>query len=148
MEAPDQDGKRRPGTPRIRGEGDKQRSSGWVWAMVILCTLLAIGVIVAGATVFAVYLIYKPKMPYLVVTDAQIGRLVYTQDGTIQDMQVAINILAKNTNSKADASFSSLDITVGFHGADLLVLRAGAFAVARQSAVPLPYYGVLARAGS
>ncbi|CAM0909817.1 unnamed protein product [Alopecurus aequalis] len=126
-------------TPRIRDD-DEQRSSGWVWLVVVLCTLLAIGVIVAGATVFAVYLIYKPKMPYMVVTDAHLGRLVYTpDDGVIRDIQVSIGVLARNTNSKADASFSNFDIAVEFHGIALALLRARQFTVARESSVPLPY---------
>jgi hypothetical protein len=127
-------------TPRIREDDEKQRSSWWVWLAVILCTLLAIGVIVAGATVFAVYLIYKPKMPYMVVTDAHLGRLVYTPgDGVIRDIQVNIGVLARNTNSKADATFSNFDIAVGFHGSDLALLRARKFTVPRESSVPLPY---------
>uniref|UniRef100_A0ACD5UHA6 Uncharacterized protein n=1 Tax=Avena sativa TaxID=4498 RepID=A0ACD5UHA6_AVESA len=126
-------------TPRIRDD-DEQRSSGWVWLAVILCTLLAIGVIVAGATVFAVYLLYKPKMPYMVVTDAHLGRLVYTpDDGVIRDIQVNVGVLARNTNSKADATFSNFDIAVGFHGIDLALLRARQFSVKRESSLPLPY---------
>jgi hypothetical protein len=133
------DHRRHRKTPRIRDDNE-QRSSGWVWLAVILCTLLMIGVIVAGATVFAVYLIYKPKMPYMVVTDARLGRLVYTpDDGVIRDIQVNIGVLARNTNSKADATFSNFDITVGFHGADLALLRARQFTVARDRSVPLPY---------
>lgn len=133
------DHRRHRKTPRIRDDNE-QKSSGWVWLAVILCTLLMIGVIVAGATVFAVYLIYKPKMPYMVVTDARLGRLVYTPaDGVIRDIQVNIGVLARNTNSKADATFSNFDITVGFHGADLALLRARQFTVARDRSVPLPY---------
>ncbi|CAN6215668.1 unnamed protein product [Urochloa humidicola] len=124
--------------PRIR-ERERRKSSGLVWALVILCTLLAVGVIIAGATVFAVYLIYKPKMPYLLVTDARLERLEYGQSGTILDLQVALTIQAENTNSKADATFSGVNLAVGFHGADVALLRAGTFAVARRSAVPLRY---------
>lgn len=138
-------GKKKP-MSRIR-EDDEHKSSWWVWALVILCTLVAIGVIVAGATVFAVYLLYKPKMPYMVVTGAQLGRLVYGQDGVIHDLQVSINILARNTNSRADASFSRVNIAVGFHGADLARLQARPFRVARESETPLPYDVVSKGAG-
>ncbi|CAN6162759.1 unnamed protein product [Urochloa humidicola] len=131
-------GHRKHRVPRIR-ERERRNSSGLVWALVILCTLLAVGVIIAGATVFAVYLIYKPKMPYLLVTDARLERLEYGQSGTILDLQVALTIQAENTNSKADATFSGVNLAVGFHGADVAFLRAGTFAVARRSAVPLRY---------
>ncbi|KAI4962879.1 hypothetical protein ZWY2020_024690 [Hordeum vulgare] len=107
------------GRPRYPDD-DRQRSSPWVWMAVILCTLLVIGVIVVGAAVFAVYLIYKPHMPYMVVS---------------------AQVLARNTNSKVNASFSSFNIDVKFHGTTLLQLRAETFSVARESAVTLPYSG-------
>ncbi|KAF0903712.1 hypothetical protein E2562_029084 [Oryza meyeriana var. granulata] len=118
---------------------EKQRSSRVAWALVILCTLLATAVIVAGATVFAVYLIYKPRMPYLLVSDAQLLRLDYDQGGTIQYLEALITVQARNTNSKADASFSRVDLALRFHGADVARLRAAPFMVARASAAPLRY---------
>ncbi|XP_062227738.1 uncharacterized protein LOC133926024 [Phragmites australis] len=123
---------------------DQGKSSGVVWAMVILCTLLAIGVIVTGATVFAVYLLYKPKMPYLLVSDARLVALEYDQAGTIQNLVLSLTIQAENSNSKADASFSRVNLAVGFHGAEVAVLRASPFVVARRSSVPLRYQVVSA----
>ncbi|XP_006657330.1 uncharacterized protein LOC102713285 [Oryza brachyantha] len=124
--------------PRIRPEKE-HRSSGVAWALVILCTVLAIAVIVAGATVFAVYLIYKPRMPYLLVSDAQLVQLEYDQAGTIAYLEVLITVQARNTNSRADASFSRVDLALRFHGADVARLRAAPFLVARASAAPLRY---------
>jgi len=100
--------KRRDGVHRIRQQ-EQRRSSGLVWALVILCTVLAIGVIVTGATVFAVYLLYKPKTPYLLVSDARLETLVYDQSGTIRDLQLALTVLAENSNSKTDAIFSAIN---------------------------------------
>jgi hypothetical protein len=120
------------------------RSSKVVWALVILGTLLAIGVIVTGASVFAVYLLYKPKMPYLLVSNARLVSLEYDGSGTIQNLVVSLTILAENTNSKADAGFSRFDLAVGFHGADVALLRARPFSVARRSSVPLSYLVVSA----
>ncbi|XBI11965.1 hypothetical protein VPH35_138908 [Triticum aestivum] len=123
-------------------EDDRQRSSPLVWMAVILCTLLAIGIIVVGAAVFAVYLIYKPHMPYMVVTNAYLQQLDYSPaDGVIRDIQVRADVLARNTNSKVNASFSSFNIDVKFHGTTLLQLRAETFSVARESSVTLPYSG-------
>ncbi|XBI02304.1 hypothetical protein VPH35_130885 [Triticum aestivum] len=119
---------------------DRQRSSPWVWMAVILCTLLLVGVIVVGATMMAVYLIYKPQMPYMEVTNAQLLRLDYSPtDGVIRDIQFKFDLLAKNTNSKVDTSFSSFN--VNFNGTTLLQLSAETFTVARESSVTLPYSG-------
>lgn len=136
-------GHHRHGRNRPRYPDDaRQRSSPWVWTAVILCTLLVIGVIVVGGAVFAVYLIYKPHMPYMVVTNAYLQQLDYSPaDGVIRDIQVRAEVLARNTNSKVNASFSSFNIDVKFHGTTLLQLRAETFSVARESAVTLPYSG-------
>ncbi|WVZ78565.1 hypothetical protein U9M48_026257 [Paspalum notatum var. saurae] len=120
-------------------ERRKRKSSGVVWALVILCTVLAIGVIVTGGTVFAVYLLYKPKMPYLLVSDARLESLAYDQSGTIRELRLALTILAENTNSKTDATFSRVNLGVGFRGAEVALLRAADFSVARRSSVPLRY---------
>lgn len=138
-EMPPEHGHRKHQTPRIFHRREHRKSSGVVWALVILCTLLAIGVIVTGATVFAVYLLYKPTMPYLLVSDARLERLVYDQSGTIRELRLALTILAENTNSKTDATFSRVNLGVGFRGAEVALLRAGAFAVGRRSSVPLQY---------
>uniref|UniRef100_A0A0E0E690 Late embryogenesis abundant protein LEA-2 subgroup domain-containing protein n=1 Tax=Oryza meridionalis TaxID=40149 RepID=A0A0E0E690_9ORYZ len=135
--APDDDGRHDRGG-WIRPE-EKHRSSGVAWALVILCTLVAVGVIVAGATVFAVYLIYKPRMPYLVVSDAQLVRLDYDQGGTIDYLEALVTVMARNTNSRADASFARVDLALRFHGADVARLRAAPFVVASASAAPLRY---------
>ncbi|KAL6873618.1 hypothetical protein ACP4OV_013700 [Aristida adscensionis] len=125
-------------------EEDRRRSSGVVWALVILCTVLAVGVILTGATVFAVYLVYKPRMPYLLVSDARLVSLQYDGTGTIRQLVLSLTILAENSNSKADASFSRVDLAVGFHGAEVALLRARPFAVARRSFLPLRYQVVSA----
>ena len=112
---------------------------------MILCTVLAIAVIVAGAAVFAVYTLFKPKMPYLAVSDARLGLLQYDQGGTIQSLQMSITIRAENNNSRADATFSRVDLALGFHGVDVALLRAEPFVVARGSSLPLRYNVVSAR---
>ncbi|CAL4956892.1 unnamed protein product [Urochloa decumbens] len=121
-------------------ERSRRTPSWWVRLMVILCTVLSISVIVAGVAVFAAYMLIKPKMPYLVVSDAQLGLLQYdSQDSTIRSLQMLITILAENINSKADASFSGIDFTLEFHGAGVALLRAEQFMVARESSLTLQF---------
>ena len=113
-----------------------------MWMAVILCMLLAIGVLVLGATMLAVYFIYKPQMPYMEVTNAQLLQLDYSPaGGVIRNIQVKFDLLAENTNSKINTSFSSFSIDVNFNGTTLLQLRAETFTVARESSVTLPYSG-------
>ncbi|KAM0832140.1 hypothetical protein ACQ4PT_065080 [Festuca glaucescens] len=128
------------GQPRVPrtwwGEYSPQHraTSRRAWVMVILCTVLAIIVVVTIAAVLSVYLIYKPNTPYLAVSDAQLGQF---QGG--QYLQVSITILANNLKSKADATFSSFELAMGFHGDEVALLRSEPFVVPRQSSLPLHF---------
>ncbi|KAE8773425.1 hypothetical protein D1007_54313 [Hordeum vulgare] len=134
--------RRRRGRNGQRYPDDKQRSSPWVWTVVIVCTLLVVGVIAVGATMLTVYFLYKPQMPYMEVANAQLLQLDYSPaDGVIRDIQVKFDIVAKNNNSKVNTSFSNFNIDVNFHGTTLLRLGARTFSVARESSVNLPYRG-------
>ncbi|CAM0908535.1 unnamed protein product [Alopecurus aequalis] len=147
----DQQGiKRRPAVVKTSSRGwrtwwgeweSHHERSRWAWAMVILCTVLAVAVIVIGVALLAVYLLNMPKMPYLVVSDAQLGALQYAQqDGTIQYLQLPITILAENNKSKADATFSHVNLALQFHGADVAFLRTPApVVVAPENSLPLHY---------
>jgi hypothetical protein len=106
-----------------------------------MCTLLAVAVMVIGIVLLVVYLLNLSKMPYLVVSDGQLGALQYAQqDGTIQNLQMPITILAENNNSKVDATFSQVDLALQFHGTVMAFLRTPApFVVAPESSLPLQY---------
>ncbi|KAJ1276172.1 hypothetical protein BS78_05G193700 [Paspalum vaginatum] len=126
--------------PRLWPPDQRRKTSGWwAWAAVLLCTALAVAVILAGAAVFAVFLLYRPRMPYLAVSDARLEKLQYGQDGAIDYLQVSITVLAVNNNSRTDASFPAVDLAVRFNGNDVALLRAQPFVVARKSSLPLQY---------
>ncbi|WVZ50662.1 hypothetical protein U9M48_001894 [Paspalum notatum var. saurae] len=125
--------------PRVWPPDHRRTSGWWAWAAVLLCTALAVAVILAGAAVFAVYLLYRPRTPYLAVSDARLEQLQYGQDGAIDYLRMSITVLAVNNNSKADASFPAVDLAVGFNGADVALLQAQPFVVARESSLPLRY---------
>ncbi|KAJ1255979.1 hypothetical protein BS78_K122300 [Paspalum vaginatum] len=133
--------RRRKRNSRVWGAPDeRRRTSGlWAWAAVLLCTALAVAVILAGTAVFAVFLLYRPRTPYLAVSDARLEQLQYGQGGAIDYLQVSITVLAVNNNSKTDASFPAVDLAVGFNGDDVALLRAQPFVVARKSSLPLQY---------
>jgi hypothetical protein len=49
--------------------------------------------------------------------------------------------MAEN-NSKAVAAFSNVNLALGFHCADVVLLRSEPFVVARESSLPLQYNAV------
>jgi hypothetical protein len=105
-----------------------QHSDPAVWTLVIVCTFLAVAVIISGIAVFTVYEIYRPQMPYLVVTAAHLNNLGYDQFQTM-DVDMFITVYAENGNSKVDASFSDVALSVRFHGKDIARLQASPFEV-------------------
>ncbi|VAI79196.1 unnamed protein product [Triticum turgidum subsp. durum] len=129
------------------GDDDKRHrssarsTSACAWVLCILCVLLVIGAIVLGVLLFAVY---NHKMPYLAVADAQLGALQYAgQDGTVQNLQLSIAFLAINKDSRADASFSRVNLALKLQGVDMLLFRAPPFVVPPDSSMPLQYNDVV-----
>ena len=115
-----------------------QRTRWWGWAAATVCAILAISVIITGIAVFAVYIIYKPKMPYIKVADAHLNTLDYDQSGLL-NIQMALTILAANENFKAHASFSDASYNLRFHGIKIAVLQAAPFDVPKNSSFPIYY---------
>ncbi|KAJ4774984.1 proline-rich receptor-like kinase [Rhynchospora pubera] len=116
-----------------------QRSNPFVWTVAIVCTIIAIAVIISGIAVFSVYMIYRPKMPYLVVAAAHLNNLGYDNQFQTMDVDMSVTVLAENTNSKVDASFSNVALSVRFHRMDIARLQAWPFQVDRNSSRMLDY---------
>lgn len=89
---------------------------------------MAIAVIISGIAIFSVYLIYRPRMPYLVVAAAHLNHLGYDEFRTM-DVDMSVTVFAENTNSKVGASFSDVALSVRFHGMDIAHLQASPFKV-------------------
>lgn len=47
------------------------------WIVAIVCTILAIAVIITGIVISTIYVIYRPKMPHLKVAYAHLNKLHY-----------------------------------------------------------------------
>ncbi|WOK94983.1 hypothetical protein Cni_G03688 [Canna indica] len=117
----------------------RRKTSLLVWAVAIVCAILAIAAIITGIVVFAVYMIYQPKMPYIKVADAHLYQLLYGNSGSLE-IEMALSLLAENDNNKALTSFSDLSFILQFHGIDVAELRAVALEVPKNSSTPLNYH--------
>lgn len=115
-----------------------QQTSWAIWLAAIVCAILAIAVIITGIVVFAIYIIYQPKMPYIKVAYAQLSKLVYDQSGLLE-IEMVLHLVAENDNKKAHASFSDLSFLLQFHRIDVAELRADPFDVAKNSSLELDY---------
>lgn len=109
-----------------------------VWAIAIVCTVLAIAVIITGIVVLAVYIIYKPKAPYIEVAYAHLDKLLYDQFGLLE-IGMVLTLEAENRNRRAHASFSDLRILLQFHDLDVAELRAEPFEVAKNNSLELKF---------
>ncbi|KMZ68643.1 Late embryogenesis abundant (LEA)hydroxyproline-rich glycoprotein family [Zostera marina] len=118
--------------------GKERRTNPLVWLAAVICAILAIAVIITGILVFAFYMAYQPKVPYIFINSAQLLRLQYDKTGLLRT-QMAMVLVADNDNVRARASFSNLDLVLRFHSLPLANLRADPFLVGKNSSNRLDY---------
>ncbi|KAH0465663.1 hypothetical protein IEQ34_005766 [Dendrobium chrysotoxum] len=116
------------------------RTNPLIWALAILCAGFAVAVILTGIVVFAIYLVYQPKSPYVWVSAAHLDLLDYDQMGLLS-IQLSLALVAVNPNMRAHATFSELELALRFEDGDieLALLRAEDFSVEKNGSAALNY---------
>ncbi|CAL9064881.1 uncharacterized protein LOC135664757 [Musa acuminata AAA Group] len=114
-----------------------RRTNPLIWMLAIVYAILATAVIITGIVVFVIYMVYKPKIPYIKVAYAQLNHLDYDPSGLLK-IHMALDVVAENDN-KASAGFSDLSFLLRFHGIDVAELRADPLDVAKNSSSELNY---------
>lgn len=116
------------------------RTNRLIWAIAILCAGLAVAVILTGLVVFAIYLVYQPKTPYIWVSTAHLDLLDYDQMGLLST-QLSLTLVAVNPNMRAHATFSDLELALRFEdgGIELALLRAEDLSVEKNGSAALNY---------
>ncbi|GMN47635.1 hypothetical protein TIFTF001_016803 [Ficus carica] len=109
-----------------------------VWCMAIVCTAVAIAVIVTGIVVFVGYLVIHPSVPVISVVSAHLDKIQNDIAGLLE-AQLTIVVKAENDNTKAHASFSDMSFVLSFQGVDIAQLVAGPFDVAKNESQEIPY---------
>lgn len=109
-----------------------------IWLVAVICTVLAIGVIIAGIVVFGGYIAIHPRVPFISVIDAHLDKIQYDLAGLLET-QVTILIKAENDNAKAHASFSDTRFRLSFQGLELADLVAEPFEVMKNSSQEFHY---------
>ncbi|KAJ8499048.1 hypothetical protein OPV22_009600 [Ensete ventricosum] len=115
-----------------------RRTNPLIWMLAIVCAILATAVIITGIVVFVIYMVYKPKMPYIKVAYAQLNHLDYDPSGLLK-IQMALDVVAENDNKEARDGFSDLSFLLRFHGINVAELRADPLDVAKHSSSELNY---------
>ncbi|KAF8365011.1 hypothetical protein HHK36_032986 [Tetracentron sinense] len=118
--------------------GKDKTTSILVWGGAIICTIIAIAVIITGLVVFVGYIIIRPRVPFMRVTYAHLDNLHFDQTGLL-DTQIALIIKAENDNARAHASFSDISFLLIFHGLRIAQLRADPFDVPKNNSFDLSY---------
>lgn len=117
---------------------DPKRTHPLVWFLAIICTIVAVAVIIAGLVIFIGYMIIRPTVPFITVRYAHMDKLDYDQTGTM-DTQISLVIEAENGNARAHASFSDMSFFLYFQSLEIAELAAGPFEVAKNKSVDLQY---------
>lgn len=109
-----------------------------VWFAAVICTVIAIAVIITGIVVFAGYMIIHPRVPFITVTSAHLDNFQNSVAGLL-DTEITIIVRAENDNTKAHASFSATSFTLSFQGLNIARLVALPFDVKKNSSVDFHY---------
>ncbi|KAJ7943980.1 Late embryogenesis abundant protein [Quillaja saponaria] len=124
--------------PRKLIRGPQRRTHPLVWFLAIICTIIAIAVIIAGIVVFVGYIVIHPRVPFISVTNASLDLLQNDLAGLLQT-QISINVRAENDNQKAHATFSDIRFALRFQGIKIAELVAGPLEVNKRSYQDLHY---------
>ncbi|ESW30080.1 hypothetical protein PHAVU_002G122900 [Phaseolus vulgaris] len=109
-----------------------------IWIAAILCTIIAIGVVVAGIVVFVGYIVIHPRIPVVSITNAHLDLLSNDYAGLLQT-QLTIRVVAQNGNAKAHATFSDISFNLSYQGQPIARMVAQPFDVAKNSSKTLNY---------
>ncbi|WVZ13034.1 hypothetical protein V8G54_017564 [Vigna mungo] len=109
-----------------------------IWLAAILCTIIAIGVVIAGIVVFVGYMVIHPRIPVISVTKAHLDLLSNDYAGLLQT-QLTIIVVAQNGNARAHATFSDINFNLSYQGQPIARMVAETFDVPRNSSKTLNY---------
>ncbi|KAE9613220.1 putative immunoglobulin-like protein [Lupinus albus] len=118
--------------------GQNGHTSPLIWLLAFICTIIAIGVIIAGIIVFVGYFIIHPRVPTISIENAHLDIFKNDYAGLLQT-QITIVVVAQNGNAKAHATFSHIRFNVSYQNHDLAVLVADHFEVPKNSSKYLKY---------
>lgn len=108
------------------------------WCAAIICTIIAIAVIVVGIVIFTGYQVIHPRVPVISVINAHLDLFQYDLAGLLET-QMTIILNLKNGNQKAHATFSDTHFSVSFEGHEIAKLLADPFDVGKKNSVDFHY---------
>ncbi|KAK7407005.1 hypothetical protein VNO78_08644 [Psophocarpus tetragonolobus] len=109
-----------------------------IWIAAILCTIIAIGVVIGGIVVFVGYMVIHPRIPVISVTNAHLDLLSNDYAGLLQT-QLTIFVVAQNGNAKAHATFSDIRFNLSYQGQGIAMMVAQPFEVPKNHSKTLNY---------
>ena len=119
--------------------GQRGHKDPLIWLLAILCTIIAIAVIVAGIVVFGAYMVIHPRVPIISITNAHLDLFRNDYAGLLQT-QLKIVVMAQNGNAKAHATFSDISFNLSFQSQPIAVMVAEPFEVPKNSSKYLNYF--------
>ncbi|XP_028793711.1 NDR1/HIN1-like protein 12 [Neltuma alba] len=123
---------------KLAHDGARRRTHPLIWLLAIICTIIAVAVVIAGIVVFIGYLVIHPRVPVISVTNGNLDLLRNDYAGLMQT-QITIVVRAQNGNAKAHATFSDIRFNLTFQGQGIAMLVADSFEVPKNSSRDLNY---------
>ncbi|XP_004512337.1 NDR1/HIN1-like protein 12 [Cicer arietinum] len=110
----------------------------FIWLLAILCTIIAIGVVIGGIVVFVGYIVIHPRVPTISISNAHLDLFRNDYAGLLQT-QLNIRVLAQNGNAKAHATFSDIKFLLSYQGQGIAIMVADTFDVPKNNSQILNY---------
>ncbi|CAK8540197.1 unnamed protein product [Lathyrus sativus] len=110
----------------------------FIWLAAILCTIIAIGVVIGGVVVFVGYIVIHPRVPTISISNAHLDLFRNDIAGLLQT-QLSIRVMAQNGNFKAHATFSNIKFKLSYQGQGIAYMVADTFDVPKNNSRFLDY---------
>ncbi|KAL3827961.1 hypothetical protein ACJIZ3_016763 [Penstemon smallii] len=107
--------------------------------VVMIASLLAILVIIAGIVVCIGYKTMKPKVPEIIVTRAELDAVDFNHSNLLLTIKVSLVMTAENANLKSRVSFYDTSFSLNFNGHRIAKWAIEPFGINANSSVIVNY---------
>lgn len=85
-----------------------------IWCIALMCSLIAVAIILSGLAVLTVYLLFHPKLPKLDVTKASLNRVILDPATFLYNSEMVALITVNNPNGRVDMRYEYINFKLFF----------------------------------
>lgn len=85
-----------------------------IWCIALMCSLIAIAIILSGLAVLTAYLLFHPKLPKLDITKASLNRVTLDPTTFLYNSEMVALITVTNPNGRVDIRYEYINFKLFF----------------------------------